>query len=282
MFGQATFYDRYGNFDNKKFLTLLEKAKKAKEKNLKGSSFQNKEITLFNSVGKKELWQFVNKLAIFLNSGIDIKSALAILIKQTKNPYMQKIVTEIRQNIDHGISISETMENYPKVFDNLTISLINVGEKTGQLGLILDELDTTLLENIELKGKVKGAMIYPIILLSLTIMMVVFMMIFIIPKITESFDKAGTDLPGLTQFVVGVSDFLIEKWYILIAVIFIFVFIMKLINTTYYGKIFFAGLFTKLPIFGYIVKQSNVVYFIKSFYTFTKFLSSTSGSYENC
>ena len=265
MFWQTTFYDKFWNFDNKKFLVLLEKAKKAKEKNSWWIQNKNIEISLFNSVSKKELWQFVNKLSIFLNSWIDVKWALAILIKQTKNPYMQKIVKEIRQNIDHWISISETMWNYPKVFDNLTISLINVWEQTWQLWLILEELDTTLLENIELKWKVKWAMIYPMILLSLTIMMVVFMMIFIIPRITESFDKAGADLPALTQFVVWVSDFLIEKWYILIAWIFIFIVIMKIINTTYYWKIFFAWLFTKLPIFGFIVKQSNVVYFIKAF-----------------
>ena len=265
MFGHKTFYDKYWNFDNTKFLALLEKAKKAKEKNSWAIQNKNIEINLFNSVWKKELWQFINKLSIFLNSWIDIKWALAILIKQTKNPYMQKIVTEIRQNIDHWISISETMENYPKVFDNLTISLINVWEKTWQLWLILNELDTTLLENIELKWKVKWAMIYPMILLSLTIMMVVFMMVFIIPRITASFDKAGTDLPALTQFVVWISDFLINKWYIIILYIVIFVIAMKLINKTYLWKIFFSRLFTKLPIFGFIVKQSNVVYFIKAF-----------------
>lgn len=265
MFGTNKFYDRYWNFDNKKFLILLEKAKKAKEKNSWAIQNKNIEINLFNSVSKKELWQFINKLSIFMNSWIDVKWALAILIKQTKNPYMQKIIKEIRQNIDHWISISETMENYPKVFDNLTISLISVWEKTWQLWLILNELDTTLLENIELKWKVKWAMIYPMILLSLTIMMVTFMMIFIIPRITASFDKAGADLPALTQFVVWVSDFLIQKWYIIIIYIIIFVIIMKAINTTYYWKIFFAKFFTKLPIFGYIVKQSNVVYFIKAF-----------------
>jgi len=265
MFGQTTFYDKYWNFDNKKFLALLDKAKKAKEKNSWWVSFQNKDITLFNSVWKKELWQFINKLSIFLNSWIDIKWALAILIKQTKNPYMQKIVKEIRQNIDHWISISETMENYPKVFDNLTISLINVWEQTWQLWLILEELDVTLLENIELKWKVKWAMIYPMILLSLTIMMVVFMMVFIIPKITESFGKAGAELPWLTQFVVWVSDFLIMKWYIILGWLFVFIAIMKAINTTYYWKIFFAWLATRLPIFWFIVKQSNVVYFIKAF-----------------
>lgn len=261
-----TFYDKYGNFENQKFIELLEKTKKAQEMSKhKKSSSMNQDIALFNSVNKKELWQFINKLAIFVNSGIDIKWALWIMAKQVKNPYLQKIVLEMKENIDHGIWLSETMSQYPKVFDTLTIALISVWEKTGQLWKILIELDTNLLESIELKWKVKGAMMYPMILLGLTICMVVFMMIFIVPRITESFTKAWSDLPALTQFVVDVSDFLVNQWYILIAYALGVFFILKLINSSYFWKIMFANFFTKMPIFWYVVRQSNIVFFIKSF-----------------
>ncbi|MDP5038826.1 MAG: type II secretion system F family protein, partial [Candidatus Gracilibacteria bacterium] len=121
----------------------------------------------------------INKLSTFINSGIDIKGAFNIIVKQTKNPYFKKIIIELRTNLDYGISISETMGQYPKVFDNLLIALVGVGEKTGNLGKILKELDLKLLENIELKSKVKGALIYPVILLFLTLVMVTFMMVFI-------------------------------------------------------------------------------------------------------
>jgi len=322
MFGRKKFYDKYWNFDNTKFLELLEKARKEKlKKAKKWPWFQNKEIMLFSSVSKKEMWQFINKLAIFLNSWIDIKWALAILVKQTKNPYLKNIVSEIRQNIDYWISISETMSNYPKVFDNLTVSLIWVWEKTWQLWVILNELDKTLLENIELKSKVKWAMMYPMILLGLTITMVIFMMVFIIPRITESFNKTGTELPKLTQYVINVSHFLwwytkkwedikfnndwsckfydykFEKnnrweviktpiktyfwetqtekwkkmcrvssqWFYLLLFIIALVIAMKLFNKTYIWKNVLARIAIKLPIFGYIVKQSNVIYFIKAF-----------------
>ena len=261
-----TFYDKYGNFENTKFIELLEKTKKAQEmsKHKKASSM-NQDIALFNSVNKKELWQFINKLAIFVNSGIDIKGALWIMAKQVKNPYLQKIVLEMKENIDHWVWLSETMTQYPKVFDTLTVALISVWEKTGQLWKILVELDTNLLENIELKGKVKGAMMYPMILLWLTICMVVFMMIFIVPRITESFTKAWAALPALTQMVVDVSDFLVNQWYILIAYVVWAYIILKLINASYFWKIMFANFFTKMPIFWYVVRQSNIVFFIKSF-----------------
>jgi len=259
------FYDKYWNFNNDKFLKLLEKARKQQMKKWSKKGSFNTEISLFNSVSKKELWQFINKLSIFLNSWIDIKWALSILNKQIKNPYLKKISLEIKINIDHGIGINETMWNYPKVFDNLTISLIKVGEKTGQLGKILAELDTSLLESIELKWKVKWAMIYPMILFWLTILMVTFMMIFIVPRISASFEKAGSELPWLTQFVVKISNFLVNDWYKIIIWIIVLWGIIKLINMTYTWRMAFANFYTKMPIFWYIVKQSNIVYFIKSF-----------------
>jgi len=146
------FYDRYWNFDNKKFIELLEESKKAQIKwAMKKKGWWDIEINLFQSVNKKELWQFINKFSIFVNSWIDVKWALWILVKQIKNPYLKTIWIEMRDNIDHGISINDTMNQYPKVFDPLTTALVSVWEKTGQLGKILAELDTNLLENIELK-----------------------------------------------------------------------------------------------------------------------------------
>jgi len=261
-----TFYDKYWNFDNKDFIKMLEEARKKQYKVTKNRGMSwNIEISLFNSASQKEVWQFINKLSIFMNSWIDIKSGLWILAKQTKNPYMKKIVIEIRENIDHGIAINETMAQYPKVFDNLTVALIGVWEKTGKLWVILSELDENMLENMELKWKVKWAMIYPSILLLLTLSMVIFMIVFIVPKVTESFKKAGADLPKPTQILVNVSDFLMNDYLILIWIIVWIIVAFKLINKTYLWKIFFANLATRLPIFWYIVKASNIVYFIKSF-----------------
>ena len=265
MFGK-TFYDKYGNFENKQFIDLLEKTKKAQDMSkYKKRSSLNQDIALFNTVSKKELWQFINKFSIFVNSGIDIKWALWIMVKQIKNPYLQKIVLEIKENIDHGVSISETMTQYPKVFDTLTVALISVWEKTWKLWKILAELDYNLLESIELKSKVKGAMLYPMILLGLTLCMVTFMMVFIVPRITESFTKAGSELPALTQFVVDTSHFIVDEWYMLIFYILLFIWTIKLINISYFWKMMFASFFVRMPIFGYVVRQSNIVFFIKSF-----------------
>ena len=260
------FYDRYWNFDNKRFIKLLEDARKAQYKwAWKRAGWKDIQINLFQSVSQKELWQFINKFSIFLNSWIDVKWALTILVKQIKNPYMKRIWMEMKDNIDHGIGINETMNQYPKVFDPLTTALVWVWEKTGQLGKILAELDTSLLENIELKWKVKWAMVYPMILLFLTIMMVTFMMVFIVPRITASFEKAWSELPWLTQKVVAFSNFIVNDWWKLLLLIFTVVMLFKAINSTYIGKIALSNIATRMPIFWYVVKQSNIVYFTKSF-----------------
>nr|MDD3720766.1 type II secretion system F family protein [Candidatus Gracilibacteria bacterium] len=265
MFGNE-FFDKYGNFDNKKFIALLSKARKLEIKNRKKDGYKTKkDLILFSSVSKKEIWGFINKMSIFINSGIDIKSALGIVIKQITNVRLKEIIIEMKLNIDHGITIAETMQQYPKVFDPLVTSLVGVGEKTGQLGKILSELDRNLLDSIELKGKVKGALIYPVILITLTLGVVTFMMVFIVPKITETFTKANVALPGLTQVIVNVSNFFTNDWATLIGIIIGIFITIKLIQKTNNGKMAFALIGTRIPVFGGIVKQSNIIYFIKAF-----------------
>ncbi len=260
------FYDKFWNFNNDKFVKILEKSRKAKRnKQMKKSGNMNFEITLFESASKKDVWGFINKFGIFINSWIDVKWALSILTKQVKNPYLKRVIIEMKENINHGISISETMNQYPKVFDSLTTALVWVWEKTWQLGKILIELDANLLESIELKGKVKWAMIYPMILLWMTITMVTFMMVFIVPRITESFEKAGSELPALTQFIVKISNFFVnDYWKLLVWIVWIIMF-FKMVNATYFWRMIISKFMTVMPIFWYVVKQSNIVFFIKSF-----------------
>lgn len=259
------YFDKYGNFDNKDFIKLLkESQKKLKEKKSSNANL-NIEINLFNSVSRKELWQFINKLSTFVNSWIDIKWAFNIIYKQTKNPYFKKIIFEIRTNIDYWISISETMTQYPKIFDNLLIALIWVWEKTWSLWRVLQELDTKLLENIELRSKVKWALIYPVILLFLTIAMVTFMMVVIIPKVTDAFIQTWTEIPALTQFVMNISDFIRNEYIILIISLVWSILFFWFFKKTHIWEIIFWKIAIKLPIFWYIIRQSNTIYFINSF-----------------
>lgn len=262
---EKKFFDKYWNFDNKKFIKLLEIARKKHYQNKKEKKIWWAKLVLFKSASKKEVRQVINKLSIFINSWLDIKWALIILTKQIKNHYLKDIIEEVKENLDHWIALNDSLRSYPKIFDNLVVSLIKVWETTWKLWEILKQIDKTLLESMELTWKVKWAMIYPIILLSITFSMLIFMLTFIVPKISMTFHKAWFALPWPTQFIVNISNFLTHEYInIIISIIAIVIFI-KLINSNYYWKMFFAIMFTKIPIFWNIIKQSNIIYFINSF-----------------
>ncbi len=270
MFGigkQEKFIREDGTFDNTKFRELLALSRKAIIKNdgtHKAIIKKPPAAIVIGGISPKEIWEFINKLANFLNSGIDLKTAFSIVQKQVQNPKLQGVVGDIRSNLDHGLSISDTLRQHSKYFDPLIIALVEVGEKTGTLPRVITELEATLLENIEIKGKIKGAMIYPVVLVGLSLTMTVFMLTFILPRITESFKKTGVDIPGLTQFMIDLSDFLVNHWIVLIIALVGGIIGFILFGRTYVGRLTLDRIALKIPVFGYISRQMNVILFINA------------------
>ncbi len=254
-----------GSFDNTRFVALLDMSKRAAQrKRPKVAIKKSSTAIVIGGISPKEIWQFINKLASFLNSGIDLKTAFSIVHKQVKNPKLQKVIADIRANIDHGLSISDTLRQHSKYFDPLIIALIEVGEKTGTLPRVISELEATLLENIEIKGKIRGAMIYPAILLTLSMAMVVFMLTFILPKITTSFAKTGVEVPALTQFMMNLSDFLINNWILLLTALIGLITFYLFASRTYIWQIVLWRIALKIPVFGFISRQMNIILFINA------------------
>lgn len=208
-----------GTFDHSKFMDLLTKARTElhKKKSAKQGKMSQRlsQPVIIGGISPKEVWQFINKLSSFLASGIDLKTAFSIVSRQISNAKLAKIITETRENLDHGLTISESLRAHEKYFDPLVISLIEVGEKTGTLPRVMSDLEKTLLENIEIKAKIKSALVYPVILVILSMAMAVFMLTFILPKITGVFEKNGVEVPALTQFMIDLSNFLIGNWLLL-------------------------------------------------------------------
>ena len=264
---KTKFIDNTWNFNNEKFLKLLDDARYAL-KTWKKPAWIVKKTTqqiIIGWISKKEVWQFINKLSNFLNSWIDLKTAFWILHKQVKNEKLKRIVNEIRLNLDHGLSVSDTMRQYSKYFDPFIISLIIVWEKTWTLPRVLTELDKKLLESIELKAKIRWALIYPAILIFITLAMVTFMMTFIIPKITESFKKTNVEIPALTQFMIDVSDFMTNHWIILLSALFWIIAFFFTMKKIYIWQKIFSWISMRLPVFWFIVRQWNIIAFINSF-----------------
>ncbi len=266
LFRKKRFIQPDGTFDSTAFQQLLNDARYAIKTGKKPGHFTRKESQpiVLGGIAPKEIWSFINKLASFLSSGIDLKSAFSIVHKQIKNLKLKMIVNEIRLNLDHGLSISDTLKQYSKYFDPLIISLIEVGEKTGSLPKVLSELEVDLLESIELKSKIRGAMIYPIILVTLSLSMVVFMLTFILPKITESFVKTGVAIPGLTQFMIDISSFITHQYILIIFGIALFSAGIWAMKRFYTGQVILSYISLRIPVFGHIKRQENTILFINS------------------
>jgi type IV pilus assembly protein PilC len=262
------FFREDGSFDHTKFMDLLNKAradlhnKKKTTRKIK-ADLLNQQI-IIGGVKPKEVWAFVNKLSNFLTSGIDLKTAFSIVSRQIPNPKLAKIITEVRENLDHGLSVSETLKMHAKYFDPLVISLIEVGEKTGTLPRVVSDLEATLLENIEIKAKIKGALIYPAILVFLALSMATFMLTFILPKITAAFIKTNVEIPPLTQFMMNLSAGIINHWILLVGILVGLVIGFSFFRRTYAGQVALGYISLRLPVFGFINRQLNVILFINS------------------
>ena len=225
-----------GSFDHTKFLNLLNKARNElhnkKGKDSKTAKALSKPI-LIGGVGDKEIWAVINKLASFLSSGIDLKTAFSIVSTQIPNAKLAKMISDVRENLDHGLSVSDTLKMHSKYFDPLIIALIEVGEKTGTLPRVMADLERTLLENLEIRAKIKGALVYPVILIVLAFSMAIFMLTFVLPKITAVFSKNDVEIPALTQFMINLSNFLMGYWILLSIGLFAFIVGFSVFSRTY-------------------------------------------------
>ena len=187
-----------------------------------------------------------------------------MLYRQVRKPKLKNIIGSIKINLEYGLSIAETLRQYQQFFDPLIISLIEIGERTGTLPRILLELDERLLEEIEVKRRIRGAMIYPVILVFITCAMVTGMMVFIIPRIAGIFAQSHTKLPALTQFVINVSDFFRYQWYILIGGIAVVIGMFFMFRATSSGRVILGHIALRMPVFGYINRTQNTLLYINA------------------
>jgi type IV pilus assembly protein PilC len=200
---------------------------------------------------------FARHLAVMIGAGLSINRALEALASQTKNKYFSKIITEISQNVQKGQTLAESLNKYPKVFSELFINMVKVGETTGELEDVLKNLAHQLEKEHELVSKVRSAMIYPAVIIVAMILIGALMMTVVVPKLTVVFKEMNTDLPVTTQFIIALSDFLSQHWLLgIFFAIFIFIAIRFSLKTKH-GKMTFDLILLKFPIFGDISKKVN-------------------------
>lgn len=181
----------------------------------KEKSSRDIQLPWANRVSPQDVALTTRLLATQARAGIPLATSLTALVEQTENAPLKRVLSEVRQDVNEGMALAKAMNKHPKVFSSLYINMIRAGESSGNLDLVLQRLAVFLEDQNKLQGKVIGAMIYPILMLFMAGAIVSFLMISVVPKITEVYADQGQALPLITRILIAVSSF-IGSWRVLI------------------------------------------------------------------
>lgn len=225
----------------------------------------------YMKVGLKDMVIFNRQYAALINAGVAMIRALTLMARQTENPKMKKILTQVKNDVEQGMSLSDAFGRHPDTFDTLYVSMIRAGETGGVLDEVLDRIAKFMEDRARLVGQVKSAMAYPAIVTILATIIFFIMLTFVLPKFGQLFSRLGGDLPAYTQFLINVSNFLRSPWIILvIAVVVGLVFLFKQIYSTDTGKFVIDKYSMKLPVFGDLLQKVAIARFTRTFGTLVR------------
>ncbi|MFH1112122.1 MAG: type II secretion system F family protein [Patescibacteria group bacterium] len=213
---------------------------------------------------------FTQNLQVMLKAGLTVTAALKTLAEQTSNKRFKNILKEIKTNVEKGLNLSDSLRHYPKVFSELFINMVSVGEKSGKLEEVLLQITNQLRKNHTLVSKIKGALTYPIIVIITMIGIGIAMIVFVIPQITSIFTEVSASLPLPTRILIAFSNFIATYGlWVGIGLIILIVAFMYIIRTKGGKKVWHSSLLN-LPLIGRVFKQINLAKFSRTFSSLLK------------
>jgi len=237
----------------------------------KSDSLLDKILSIFAPrITPKDLVIFSRQLFVLVEAGVPLVQGLTVLGEQIENPTFKRVVINLRMDIEAGMGIADSMKKYPKAFDNLYISMIHAGELGGILDAILNRISGYLEASEKLKGKVKSAMMYPVVVLTIAFGITWFLLVYIIPKFREIFSSFDKELPVPTQILLDLSDFLQIYWYIYVPIPIVLLIAFKFLLKKRWAARIFDGFLLRLPIFGPLLRKNAVARFARTFSTLIK------------
>lgn len=213
----------------------------------------------------KEIAIFSRQLATMVNSGLTLVKSLIILEQQSENPLLKEIVADVRARVEQGSSLSAALEAHPDTFDHLYVAMIRAGEVGGALDETLIRLADTLESQVRLRSKVKSAMAYPVVVMTLIVFIVSGMLLFVVPIFENMYNDLGGDLPFPTQILINISGVLTSLWWMIAAAIGGGVFAFKRWKATDDGAAAWDRFKLRLPIFGKVVQKVAISRFARTF-----------------
>jgi type IV pilus assembly protein PilC len=228
--------------------------------------FEN--IPMFQpKVKTKDVILFARQFSTMIDAGLPIIQCLDILVAQQDNVTFKKMLREIKESVEQGGTLAESLKKYPKQFDDLFVNMIAAGEAGGILDTILRRLSAYLEKAAKLKAQIKGAMTYPIITLAIAILVLGVILIFVIPVFEEMFAGLGGELPALTKLVVMMSRLLSTKIHFIIGGLIVFAFAFNKFKNTVKGREVIDKMLLKAPVFGPLLTKAAVAKFTRTMAT---------------
>ena len=225
---------------------------------------------LTGRVKRKEIVVFSRQLSVMISANVAVVQALRILIEQSDNEALKAVIIETADEVESGVKLSSALARHPKIFSQFFVSMVRSGETSGKLDEVLEYLANQEEKDYDLVSKIKGAMIYPVFIVSGLVIVGVAMMIFVIPQLTAMLTASGAELPFTTRLLIGSSDALRHYWWAFIIGITGLVFGLKRLLKAPLGRKFFDLLKLKFPVFGNLFKMVYLVRFTQSLSTLTK------------
>jgi general secretion pathway protein F len=229
-----------------------------REQKAQGTGAGGSVLRIGGSVPVEDLAMMTRQLATLIKAKIQIVEALAALTDQVDNANLRLVLADLRQKVNEGASLAKALQDHPKVFNSVFVNMVEAGEASGTLEIVLLRLADFTEQQVKLKNKIKGAMTYPMIMGIFGFVMMNVIFIFVIPKIAKIFISMKKELPFITQVCIWISNFLVNYWWLVIVMIIATIYgTLKYINTAK-GESQWHALQLRLPILGILVKMINV------------------------
>jgi len=225
-------------------------------------------IELFpDKVTDKDISVFFRQLSTMINAGLPLVQCFELSEKGTEKKAMVKLLGNIRNELEGGSPLGETLRKFPKEFDRLTCALVQAGEQGGILDTILLRLCDYKEKALSLQAKIKSAMVYPVSIIVVSFIVTAVLMIFVIPVFADMFSGFGAELPGPTKVTMAMSDAFVEYWYVVLFAPMLLVSAIKAIYKTPQGRYQLDKLLLNLPIIGDVLRKGAVARFCRTFST---------------